>query len=1125
MASPVFCNYRLYKTLPKLAGNMKLDLVVGMGNNGMAYVRQAHLRPIAGTSYIPITDERIMDRPHQNNIRKFYENTRGNFYNSNPPASLDSDWFMTVSPHEMRNLKYIKTWDDTFLAGCSRMPYKLYGTTHEILVPLWLDKCNGVKFRITFMAVGEDGSTRDITYRDLNLSEEYLYGNINGVPELYNKNEKFHNDFTKYLMDYFQYAKIMDGNASVLNIQFKQGISTISGLAVESGNLTTRLNYNIVQNLSYRERPLLEANSLLTNTFADYKMICSQLINFNICFDLEDMMHPQVVSNLLDGNSLAVKVDALALRERPDIDKFFTPKYDRTDLYKFYSKTSRRDTNVEYKWQGPLEVRDFYTNHEYVPRPKLKEDYGASSEAQYYEDGPEYLWNALNYKRDNESSEMMHKNKITQGICHWVYAQHPDGNLFNVYDGFGAYLISDGKEIVHDHGSGTITDPNIDKFDPSSDNTIWAGPPRIGDGADVENTLNAPDEWIENGYFKDATNFIGGLKFEPNYTPGGKTPKKVWIGTMTTPWDSNAESRKSAATSYMTSRHVIGILVERIGADGNTDLPPSRQLESSEFDRYYDWHYHSDIDNRFAIKKRKDGKTYYLYYHPKKIKLSKELQELLKTNPKEAWKLAEKQGIVWWEESEQATRPDDSEGRVRVGGLGEYNTSMRQHMNSTALYIATRRKHKGDHVNRPDDEMCMILWHPRARKPKKEVVTSNNILFGNLWPHGLTVGGFTSAVKDYCNKYRPCITAIELSKGDPDVDNIDFPSNLPNMGEMEEVLGVAKSLIQPEVIWFDRTIYTTPDYTLSRNAKEIKYYKDDAANSYVLRYSGNIKPAMFPEKTVRRVLGGKSSQLSYKTTYGRNFIYSKHKIFPSLDMSESQKLFIGVGVPPVYPSLGFDSISPIIRTPAKGVDNECKACPHGDVLYQEPLPLFFGLTNSGTPLEQENPYKKYYLGSTDFMGSDRGIAYQTYKWYEYKWYDQSRLVDLPKKLKYTIKVPRNDEDTLELAAHAAMSWPVSRSELQTGVTETPGTERFFEVGSNTPLRNQYIVHDGPRISPINLKGMKYVLDSPYLRNTYDLEFNLQSAKARTDEHGEYIRDSFTGQVLYEYTYDVIATLK
>lgn len=132
MASPVFCNYRLYKTLPKLAGNMKLDLVVGMGNNGMAYVRQAHLRPIAGTSYIPITDERIMDRPHQNNIRKFYENTRGNFYNSNPPASLDSDWFMTVSPHEMRNLKYIKTWDDTFLAGCSRMPYKLYGTTHEL---------------------------------------------------------------------------------------------------------------------------------------------------------------------------------------------------------------------------------------------------------------------------------------------------------------------------------------------------------------------------------------------------------------------------------------------------------------------------------------------------------------------------------------------------------------------------------------------------------------------------------------------------------------------------------------------------------------------------------------------------------------------------------------------------------------------------------------------------------------------------------------------------------------------------------------------------------------------------------------------------------------------------------
>lgn len=1128
MAQPVYCNYRLYKTLSKLSGNMQIDLVLGVGTTGDAYVRQAHLRPISGTAYTPVVDERIMDRPHQNNIKQFYDKTKGLFYNSGAPAELASDWFMTVSKHEMQNLKYIKNWDDTFYAGCQRMSYKLYGTTHEVLVPVWLDKCNGVKFLIKFLTVDDSGNEFIITQRELNISEEYLYGNINGTPFPYNSAEIFHNDFTKYLMDYFEYIRMMDGNSSVMNVQFKTGISTISGIQVESGNFTTRQNYNIVKNLMYRERPLLEANSLLTNTFIDYKMICSQLINFNLCFDVDNMLGSPSLGDIAAGGNMAIQVDVLALRPRSDLEEYFQQSKTRDDLYSFYSKTSRNDTNIEYQWQGPLEIRDFYTNHEYVPRPQVKFDYGAGSDMQYYND-QEYWWNALDYKKDAQSTEMMHKNKITQNICHWVYAQQPDGNLFNVYDGFGAYAKDGDKYIIYDHGFGSTTDTSVDEFDPSADNTIWAGPPRIGDGDDIENTLNSTQSWIENGYFKDASNFIGGFKFGFD-SKNENMPRKLYIGTMATPWQSNAEYRKTAATSYVSSRHMIGILIERLGADGESDLPKSRQDQSTQFDTFYDWHFHSDVDNRFAIRKMVDNQPQFLYYNPQKIELSEELKNLMQTNPTLAWQTAVEQGIVWWETLQQAEEPDDKYTRVRVGGLGQYNTSMRQHMNSSALYIAMRRKNRGDGKNRSDDDLCVILYHPRSKKPLDETSTSERLLFGNLYPHGLTIGGFINAMKDYCNKYNPCMTAIELAKGDPDADDIRFPENLPNMGDMNIVLDAATSVEGQEVIWFNKSIMPQADYTLSRNSKEIKYYKQDGINNYVLRYSGNIKPAMFPEKIIRNGQDGEKETLSYIPTFGRNFGYMKQLIFPSLHMQTSQRLYIGTGVPPTYPSLGYESIIPMIRTAATDkegniIKNECKESLHGDILYNEPLPIFFGLNMDGSQMNSTLPYSTYYMPNIESNTPAQDYAYQTYEWYEYKWFDKSRFIILPKQLNYTIKVDQNDSDTLERIAHIVMAWPDSREEVQTNGVDSPGADKYFEDDTTTPIRKRYLISGDKKISTINLKNKKYVIDSPYLRNTYDLEFNLQSAKAKTTETGEYIKDPRTNQVLYEYIYELIATLK
>lgn len=1146
MAEPVYCNYRLYKTLPKLSGNMKLDLVLGAGQQGNAYVRQAHLRPLTNSPFVPVVDERLMDRPHQNNIKKFYEKTHGTFYNSEPPADLASDWYKVVSEHDKLNLKYLKNWDDTCLAGTSRMSYKLYGTTHECLVPVWLDKCNGIKLILEFLTIGDDGSEHTICFREVNISEEYLYGNIREdgsdtykpLP-FYNVNEKFHNDFVKYMMDYFNYVQIMNGNTSVLNINFKSGISTVSGLKVESGIHTTQQNFNIVRNLMYRERPVLETNSLITNTLQDYKMICSQLINFNLCFDLEEML-TGVVDIVKSGGAIACKVDVLALRPRSDVEEYFVQRKNRTDLREFYRKTELQDKDLEYVWTGPCEVRDFYTNHDYIPRKFINLDYTTGSEIPYYKDDKDYWWNVLNYKKDNHSSEMMHQNKITQGICHWVYARQPDGDLFNVYDGFGAYAKKDDEYIDYGHGNGSNTDTSVDEYDPSADNTIWAGAPRIGDGDDIECTLNAPDAWIENGYFKDTANIVGGFEF--NFTPKGeKAPKKLYIGTMTTPWDSTANFRKTAATSYMTSRHFIGILIERLGTDGESDMPKDRQEQSTKFDVFYDWHKHSDIDNRFAVRKIKGTIMQHVYFDTTKIK-SDGMQEALKSADHGYEYAIQNHIIRWmtpseWESSNwDAATYGEKSNWERVGGTGPYNTSMRQHMNSTALYVCMRRMPMPDKQHRDDDALCVILYHPRAKKEEHEENTAQNVLFGDLWPHGLTLGGFMNAIKDYYNKYDPMMDVIDIIGGDPEIGNIDMPDNLPDMDELDNLVQAALSVRPHDVIWFNNSIEPQIDYTLSRNADEIKYYKRQGMNNYVLRYGGNIKPAMYPSRTTRLYPVKQEdgtwgpSDITYIPTYGRNFFWIKQMLFPEVELQPSQRLYISTGVPPYYPSLGYDSVVPLVRD---SVDNEIMICRHGDILYDEPAPVFFGRFPNGKSLTEHKVYGQYSMSSDSMIPGtpEWDASYETYQWYEYKWFDKSKVAYFPHQMKYLIQVKLNDKQTLERAACAAIAWPDNKSEI----SNIPGSDKYFIAGHDRlsfgPLdggnRKPPVSLDEreERVNPIPIKGIKYVVDSPFLKSIYDFEFNLISATPDEDNNEEFDRDPATNEVLYTYTYELIASLK
>lgn len=402
--------YQLYRTTPKLGGNMKIDLIVEKKDNRL-YVRDAHIRPISDQSnYIPVVDERIMNNTHQFNISEFYKKTKYGFFEAQIDSALASDWPIPITITDLPNLKYLKTWDDTYCAGTRRMPYKLYGTTHECLVPTWLEKMQDV---LTFKMIAwePNGTSTGI---DLILDKNEITGN------------KFHDDFVAYIFNYFEHVGLFDMNNDVINIDFKKNLASIKGIDVQSGNVTTVQLFNLTRNLLNRTRPLLETNCMITEQFELNTMITAQMFNFNICFNPEDIC---------------------------------TLDYENTKYFKcqtYISETQDGITAISAK----LGLRDLYTNHEFIPKNNSKDFKFTLGEDIYgYNeiirkkllDGAGHILNGvtfdkvpdnvLEFKQDYLSSELDHKNKIVQPTCHWCYVNNTS-TLFNVYDGFGSWEIS-----------------------------------------------------------------------------------------------------------------------------------------------------------------------------------------------------------------------------------------------------------------------------------------------------------------------------------------------------------------------------------------------------------------------------------------------------------------------------------------------------------------------------------------------------------------------------------------------------------------------------------------------------------------------------------------------------------
>lgn len=482
-------NYQLYRTNVLLGGQMKTDLMLRAVGTQFD-IQNFHLSPLSHySSYSFSPDENLLLYKHQDNIRDFYKKTEGSFYEVFLTPELSHNWPIVNATGKSEQ----QTYNDTYIAGCRRIDYKTYGKQFGLLVPLWLELVESeIRFEVSLYGTTETHNKKInpeidnlLTTRSLTITPDTEFG--------------------KYLFDYLKYIRISSApviedtgssdsgssdddqkketdNDSVINIQFGKS-AYIHGLECTSGNIVTKdigpLSYNIIS----RERPLMEIDNMIIQNFPNNHMICKQLFNFNLCFNIDDFFKSAVFTGLY-GEAFRVKV------------------------------------NVYVDGQL-LDKKDLYSNYENIPVHELSNTENENVIVQSYGKS-----NVLDYLKDSQCLDLVTKNKLSQGIIHWSLNGQND-YLFNTYGGF-AGIVNGSKQLYE---QGTYTTDLDGMLAPSLTDCDWVN---YMEQMDINDILIHQDRDPKNykGYsvlskkmtvFSNA-HIVHGIKYENTYSDNENYP-------------------------------------------------------------------------------------------------------------------------------------------------------------------------------------------------------------------------------------------------------------------------------------------------------------------------------------------------------------------------------------------------------------------------------------------------------------------------------------------------------------------------------------------------------------------------------------------------------------------------
>lgn len=436
--------YQLAKTSTLLTGQVKWDLVMNKDK-----VTNLQIVPIS--EHIPYNYNApvdVMNYSHGDNVKQLYHKIQGDFYSAKVNPNLSVEHL-----HRSKDL-YQDTHENTYEMGMKRMEFHRYSKQFSFFCPFWCDNIhefNDLRFKICIknaknpnrvlyssfidmsylndymkkyfddLQVYDIDSRASLKFNDkyyclkINLPETNLYPNkiiyCNVLDEddviLVDENnvvwECTQQDLANPDLNTYNFLgiatpvnKLMYMNDELIYLNFTEYRAWVRGINAESGLVQTRDCSQIINNLLSQERPMLELDNMIANTFAQNKLICSQLFNFNFIFNIEDFIPAEFISRML-GEKMNIYVDMYCGNEK-------------------------------------VEVRDLYTNYEFIPR---YDNYLTKYNLEH---------NALEYLQDFRVVDLITKNKLVQSTFHWAFKNNPK-LLFNLYDGCSP--LYNGEEKIH----------------------------------------------------------------------------------------------------------------------------------------------------------------------------------------------------------------------------------------------------------------------------------------------------------------------------------------------------------------------------------------------------------------------------------------------------------------------------------------------------------------------------------------------------------------------------------------------------------------------------------------------------------------------------------------------------
>jgi hypothetical protein len=395
-------NFQLNNTSVYLGGQCKWDIVVKK-ENGKLVVDGFQLTPVSDA--VPFNKNKniqFLNEYHQDSIKYLYNDIKENFWDVTPSLNI----------YKSNDESVIVSHDHSYVAGVKRLKtYQLYKKQYSLFQPCWLEYIpEDAYLRFNIYVTDESGTQKfGGNILDLNLK----------------KDNSFHDRFVNYFTNWLTYLNIMPnpdryhsdnyenlGNDRVMYVDLKNKEAFINGVSVISGQQINNIVCNhATYNLLINERPNIDSDSILTTLFKLNNMVTAQLFNFNICFNLEDILSNYILRKLV-GKKVNVYCDVGV-------------------IYK------NKMTN--------LGRRTLFTNYEYIPREQFNpfvfiNKYSESTATSYHSGVDiditnQYSANVLDYLKDYLNINFKNKNKIPQFINHWGYLSHTN-TTFNLYDGY-----------------------------------------------------------------------------------------------------------------------------------------------------------------------------------------------------------------------------------------------------------------------------------------------------------------------------------------------------------------------------------------------------------------------------------------------------------------------------------------------------------------------------------------------------------------------------------------------------------------------------------------------------------------------------------------------------------------